>query len=77
MRHGKRVFGVDIPAVGVPLYSDARLYGEHRVPILMDGARPRTLIESRAKQPDENLLLEDLGRATQVVACTLHDMLAG
>jgi len=43
----------------------------------MDGAGPRTLIESRAKEPDENLLLEDLGRATQVVACTLHDMLAG
>jgi len=33
MRHGKRVFGVDIPAVGVPLYWDAGLYGEHRVPI--------------------------------------------
>jgi hypothetical protein len=63
MRHGKRVFGVDIPAVGVP--------------ILMDGAGPRTLLESRAKEPDENLLLVDQRRASQVVACTLHDMLAG
>ena len=73
-RHGKRVFGVDIPAVGVPLYSDARLYGEHGVPIVMYGAGPRTLAESNAKGPDENLLLEDLRRATQVVACTVHDL---
>ena len=76
-RHGKRIFGVDIPAVGAPLYSDARLYGEHGIPIVMYGAGPRTLAESNAKRPDENLLLEDLRRATQVVACTVHDLMAG
>src|SRR6266480_986236 len=74
-RHAKRVFGIDIPAVGVPLYSDARLYGEHGIPIVMYGAGPRTIAESNAKQPDENLLLEDLRRATHVVACTVHDLL--
>ena len=74
-RHEKRVFGVDIPAVGVPLYSDARLYGEHGVPIVMYGAGPRTLEESNAKGRDENLLLDDLRRATQVVACSVHDLL--
>ena len=62
----RRVFGEDIPAVGVPLYADARLYGEHGVPIVMYGAGPRTLAESNAKRPDENLLLEDLRRATKV-----------
>jgi succinyl-diaminopimelate desuccinylase len=74
-RHGKRVFGVDIPALGVPLYADARLYGEHGVPIVMYGAGPRTIAESNAKRPDENLLLEDLRRATHVVAATVHDLL--
>ena len=74
-RHARRVFGIDIPAVGVPLYSDARLYAEHGVPIVMYGAGPRTIAESNAKQPDENLLLEDLRRATHVVACTVHDLL--
>ena len=74
-KHGKRVFGVDIPAVGVPLYADARLYGEHGIPIVMYGAGPRTIAESNAKRPDENLLLEDLRRATQVVASTVHDLL--
>ena len=38
--------------------------------------RPRTLGESNAKRPDENLLLEDLRRATKVVAATVHDLLS-
>jgi succinyl-diaminopimelate desuccinylase len=74
-RHGARVFGVDIPAVGVPLYADARLYGEHGVPIVMYGAGPRTIAESNAKRADENLRLEDLRRATHVVASAVHDLL--
>jgi acetylornithine deacetylase/succinyl-diaminopimelate desuccinylase-like protein len=76
-RHGRRVFGEDIPAVGVPLYADARLYGEHGIPIVMYGAGPRTIAESNAKRPDENLLLEDLRRATHVVASAVHDVLSG
>jgi succinyl-diaminopimelate desuccinylase len=75
-RHGKRILGVDILAVGVPLYSDARLYGEHGIPIVMYGSGRRTLAESHAKGPDENLLLEDLRRATDVVACTVPDLIA-
>jgi acetylornithine deacetylase/succinyl-diaminopimelate desuccinylase-like protein len=43
----------------------------------MYGAGPRTIGESNAKRPDENLLLEDLRRATQVVACTVYDLLRG
>ena len=70
------MFGVDIPPVGVPLYADARLYGEHGVPIVMYGAGPRTLVEANAKRPDENLLLEDLRRATLVVAAAVRDLLA-
>jgi acetylornithine deacetylase/succinyl-diaminopimelate desuccinylase-like protein len=76
-RHGQRVFGEDLPATGVPLYADARLYGEHGVPIVMYGAGPRTIAESNAKRPDENLLLEDLRRATHVVAATVYDLLTG
>jgi acetylornithine deacetylase/succinyl-diaminopimelate desuccinylase-like protein len=76
-RHAARVFGEAIPAVGVPLYADARLYGEHGIPIVLYGAGPRTIAESNAKRPDENLLLEDLRRATQVVAATVYDVLGG
>jgi succinyl-diaminopimelate desuccinylase len=75
-RHAKRVLGEDIPAVGMPLYTDARLYGEHGCPIVLYGAGPRTVLESNAKRADENLVLEDLRKATHVVAATVADLLA-
>ncbi|KAA0891132.1 ArgE/DapE family deacylase [Pusillimonas sp. ANT_WB101] len=74
-KHARTVFGEDIPAVGTPLYADARLYGEHGVPVVMYGAGPRTLMESKAKQADENVVLEDLRGATKVVALMLADLL--
>ena len=70
-----RVFGEDIPAVGVPLYTDARLYAEHGCPTVLYGAGPRTILEANAKRADENLLLEDLRRATHVVAGALAALL--
>jgi acetylornithine deacetylase/succinyl-diaminopimelate desuccinylase-like protein len=74
--HARAVFGEDIPAVGTPLYADARLYAEHGVPTVMYGAGPRTVMESRAKQSDEHLVLDDLRGATRVVASLLADLLA-
>ena len=38
-------------------------------------AGPRTVLESHAKRADERLELEDLRRATKVIARTLHDLL--
>jgi succinyl-diaminopimelate desuccinylase len=75
-KHGQRVFGEPIAAGGVPLYTDARLYGEAGIPVVLYGAGPRTVPESNAKRADENLLLEDLRRATQVVACAVAELLA-
>jgi acetylornithine deacetylase/succinyl-diaminopimelate desuccinylase family protein len=75
-RHAQRVLGEEIPAVGMPLYTDARLYGEHGCPIVLYGAGPRTVLESNAKRADENLVLEDLRKATHVVAAAVADLLA-
>ena len=75
-KHGKDVFGQDIPAMGTPLYTDVRLYGEAGVPGVIYGSGPRTVLESHAKRADERLDLEDLRRATKVVARTLRDLLA-
>jgi len=75
-KHGEAVFGVAIPESGTPLYTDVRLYGEAGVPAAIYGAGPRTVLESNAKRADEHLVLEDLRRATQVVARTLLDLLA-
>jgi len=73
--HAQSVLGEPIPARGTPLYTDARLYGEHGIPTVLYGAGPRTLLEANAKRGDENLVLEDLRKATKVVACALHDLL--
>jgi acetylornithine deacetylase/succinyl-diaminopimelate desuccinylase-like protein len=76
-RHGQAVFGEPIPECGTPLYTDVRLYGEHGVPAVIYGAGPRTVPESNAKRADEHLVLEDLRRATQVLARTVWDVLGG
>jgi len=74
-RHGEALFGEPIPTSGTPLYTDVRLYGEHGVPAVIYGAGPRTVLESNAKRADEHLALEDLRRATKVVARSLVDLL--
>jgi acetylornithine deacetylase/succinyl-diaminopimelate desuccinylase family protein len=73
--HASAVFGEPVPALGSPLYTDARIFGEAGIPCVLYGAGPRTVLESHAKRADERLALNDLRRATQVVARTLLDML--
>lgn len=75
-QHAKTIFNEDVPACGTPLYADARLYCEAGVPVVLYGAGPRTVEESRAKQPDERLELEDLRRATKVIARTCLDLMS-
>lgn len=74
-RNATEVFGEPIPACGTPLYTDVRLFGEAGIPGVIYGAGPRTVLESHAKSADERLDLQDLRRATKVVARTLHDLL--
>ena len=74
-RHGEAVFGEPIPVSGTPLYTDVRLYGEAGIPAAIYGAGPRTVLESNAKRADEHLDLEDLRRATKVVARSLRELL--
>ena len=74
-KHGSELFGEPIPAMGTPLYTDVRLYGEAGIPGVIYGAGPRTVLESHAKRNDERVQLEDLRRATKVIARTLADLL--
>jgi len=75
-KHGTELFGEPIPAVGTPLYTDVRLYVERGIPGVIYGAGPRTVLESHAKRADERVQLEDVRRATKVVARTLLDLLS-
>jgi len=74
--HASELFGEKVEASGTPLYTDARLFSERGIPAVIYGAGPRTVLESNAKRADEHIVLEDLRRATKVVARTLADLLA-
>ena len=74
-KHGERVFGVPVDTSGLPLYTDARHYANAGIPTVLYGAGPRTLQEANGHGPDECLRLEDLRKATIVVAATLADLL--
>ena len=74
-RHAEAVFGTDIPVHGVPLYTDARHYTAKGIPTVLYGAGPRTLMEARGHNTDENLRLNDLHKATLVISSTLAELL--
>jgi succinyl-diaminopimelate desuccinylase len=74
-KHGEALFDQPIPALGTPLYTDVRLYARAGIPGVIYGAGPRTVLESNAKRADERLELQDLRRATKVIARTLRDLL--
>lgn len=75
--HAEEEFGVAIPVQGVPLYTDARHYASAGIPTVLYGAGPRTLQEANGHGADECLRLDDLRKATAVIALTLADLLKG
>jgi succinyl-diaminopimelate desuccinylase len=74
-RHARAIMGEDIPTNGVPIYTDARLYTERGIPTVLYGAGPHSLLEANGHRADEKLVLEDLRKATQVVALALADLM--
>ena len=74
-KYGAEIMGEEILAGGVPIYTDARLYSEAGIATVLYGAGPHTLLDANGHRADEKLVLEDLRKATQVVALTLADLL--
>lgn len=70
------IMGESVEAKGVPLYTDARHYTAAGIPTVLYGAGPHTIEEANAHRADERLPLDDLYKATQVVALTLYDLLS-
>lgn len=75
-RNASAVIGEEVKETGVPLYTDARLYAEAGVPVVLYGAGPHTIEEANGHRADENLLLSDLDTATLVIALTLRDLMS-
>ena len=76
-RHASEIMGEEVPTNGVPIYTDARLYTEQGSPTVLYGAGPHSLLEANGHRADEKLVLEDLRKATQVVALALVDLMHG
>jgi len=70
-----RIMGEEVKAHGVPLYTDARLYSAAGIPTILYGAGPHSLLEANGHRADERLRLDDLYKATRVVAIALLDLL--
>jgi acetylornithine deacetylase/succinyl-diaminopimelate desuccinylase-like protein len=75
-RHANRLLKTKVAVKGVPLYTDARHYAARKIPIVLYGAGPRTILEANAHNANENLRLKDLKAATKIVALAVRDVLA-
>jgi len=74
-RVATEVFGTEVGVSGVPIYTDARLYMEAGIPTVIYGAGPRSLLEANGHRADERLWIEDLRKATTVVARALVELM--
>ncbi len=74
-KRASEIFGVPVGVAGLPLYTDARHYADAGIPIVLYGAGPRSIIEANAHRADERLPLDDLRKATKVIALALADLL--
>ncbi len=71
-KHGEELFGQPIPAMGTPLYTDVRLYGEAGIPGVIYGAGPRTVLESHAKRAED--IVQRVGQRNAVVRMPADEM---
>ncbi len=76
VRHASDAFATDVACSGVPLYTDARHYAAAGIPTVLYGAGPAVLTDANAHRADERVRLDDLHKATGVVARALADILA-
>ncbi|WP_029686865.1 ArgE/DapE family deacylase [Tatumella saanichensis] len=76
-QQAEKRLGMTIPQVGLPLYTDARLYSRAGIPTIMYGAGPRSYLEANGHRADERVGLEDLRHATHIIASSLNSLLGG
>ena len=74
-RHAKAVLNRQIKVTGVPLYTDARHYAARKIPTVLYGAGPKSILEANAHRADEHVQLKDLDAAITIVSATLRDLL--
>lgn len=69
---GPAILGHELEAHGVPIFTDARWFSGVGVPTVLYGAGPADAADARGHGPDENVAIDDLICATEVVARVIH-----
>lgn len=69
------IMGGELEVTGSPLYTDARHFYEAGVPVVLFGAGPKTLLEANGHRADEHVRVDDVIKATKIVALSLYDLL--
>jgi acetylornithine deacetylase/succinyl-diaminopimelate desuccinylase-like protein len=64
-----------VTPIGMPLYTDARLYSEAGIPTVMFGAGPADPLDANGHRADERVPLYELRLATRIVAGTLVELM--
>lgn len=76
-QHATEIMGEAVGGHGVPLYTDARHYSNAGIPTVLYGAGPHSILEANAHGANEHLNLDDLRKATEVIALSLLNLLDG
>lgn len=74
-RQAAEVMGGPVWVYGVPYDANSRHYAALGIPTVLYGAGPATMADAHAGGPDERLVLDDLRKATEVIALSLADFL--
>ena len=62
------VLGHEVPAGGIPIYTDARIFALAGIPTVLFGAGQPDLVAAGINGVDENLKVEDIVATTEIVA---------
>ncbi len=74
-RRSSAGMGVPVPVYGVPFGAPTRHYAAMGIPSVLYGAGPETSSNVSPGGPDEYLVLDDLRKATEIVALTLAEFM--
>jgi len=72
---GAPIVGHELEPHGMPIFTDARWFSVAGIPTVLYGAGPRDPAEARGHAADENVQIDDLVRATEVVARAVRRLL--
>ena len=69
------IVGHELDVHGLPIFTDARWFSDVGVPVVLYGAGPRDPAEAKGHAADENVQIDDLVAASEVIARAVRRLL--